>query len=303
MSTSTLMRGATALAASVLIALGTFAATSGIATPRAFAASADGPCAGTNGVTVVVDATNAGGDISVRCALGAQASGWEALQHAGHSIESVPQYPGTAVCKIDGRPAAGYPTCWQTNFWSYFHAPNTATGAAWKFAGTGAATYKPAPGSVEGWKYTSVTTQNDPPARGPVFATSTPTTQSPPPPPPAGSSPPPTIRVSAPAANAAPTGSAPPNASGTPAPAGAPGSAAPSATVSTDTSSTTTSAPGTARSEAPGRELDPVDVSNQTSSGNGAPIGTIVGVALVICVAGAAGVVAYRRRASHATDN
>jgi hypothetical protein len=302
MSTRRNVRRARALAVFVLIATCAIAMSCVVGAPGASAASADGACAGASGVTVVVDATNAGGDISVRCALGLQASGWDALQHAGHDIVSVPQYPGTAVCKIDGRPADGYPTCWQTNFWSYFHAPNTAAGAAWKFSGSGAATYKPPAGSVDGWKYTSVGTQNDPPGRGPAFVTSAPTTQ-PPSAPPSVSATPPLNRQVAPA----PVASAAPPASGAP----ATGGAAPTTTLApgavtaetpSDAGTTTSRPPSDARADATRRALDPVDVSNETSSGNGAPIGTVVGVALVIGVAGAAGAVAYRRRASRAAD-
>ncbi len=69
-------------------------------------------------MTVVVDATMVGAGTSVRCALGPQANGWEALQHAHHTVAPHPSFAG-AVCQIDGIPTEGYPTCWETNFWSY----------------------------------------------------------------------------------------------------------------------------------------------------------------------------------------
>ena len=47
----------------------------------------EGACVGDSGVTVVVDATMVGVGTSVRCALGPQANGWEALQHAHHTVE------------------------------------------------------------------------------------------------------------------------------------------------------------------------------------------------------------------------
>ena len=134
----------------------------------AAAASAAGACTGTSGVTVVVDARNAGGGISVRCALGPQPSGWKALENADHALTSPPRYPGTAVCQIDGLPQAGFPTCWESNVWWYSHATNP-NGAAWTESGTGAATYVPAPGSVEGWKYRSLADSNLFPPAGPGF--------------------------------------------------------------------------------------------------------------------------------------
>jgi hypothetical protein len=134
----------------------------------AAAASAAGACRGTSGVTVVVDARNAGGVISVRCALGPQPSGWKALENAGHALTSPPQYPGTAVCQIDGLPQAGFPTCWESNVWWYSHATNP-NGAPWTNSSVGAATYVPAPGSVEGWKYRSLADSNLFPPTGPGF--------------------------------------------------------------------------------------------------------------------------------------
>ena len=102
------------LASLTLVALGH--------TTSADAATANEACSGNSGVTVVVDATNAGGGIVVRCALGPQASGWAALEAAGFALSSPPRFPGTAVCQIDGLPASGYPDCWETNVWWYSHA-------------------------------------------------------------------------------------------------------------------------------------------------------------------------------------
>src|SRR5262249_26205989 len=108
----------------------------------------NGACAGTSGITIVVDATNAGGGVNVRCALGAQSNGWNALPNAGHTVGPVTNQP-QAVCTIDGEPTDGYPTCWATKYWSYWHAPNTRAGATWTYSAVGATTYKPALGSVE----------------------------------------------------------------------------------------------------------------------------------------------------------
>jgi hypothetical protein len=287
--------------------------------PGAEAASADGPCVGDTGVTVVVDATKAGGGISVRCALGPQASGWDALQNSGHAITSVPQYPGTAVCTVDGRPSAGYPTCWETNFWSYHHAPNTRAGAAWTFSGVGAATYKPAPGSVEGWKYTSTANRSDAPGAGPVFA-APPTTGTTPPAPP----PPPASGGGAPPA-AAPRGAAPQSNTSPGSGSGAPtGPAAPSDSSTNATTTlppaagapeTTDSAPGptagatTAPSTGAGaedgddgasdsREIAAEPARDTTDSGGGFPFATVIGAVLIVALATGAGFVARQRRTS-----
>ena len=171
------------VSACAVVALLTALVTLANAAPAA-AASAAGACHGTSGVTVVVDATNAGGGISVRCALGPQSSGWNALENAGHTLTSPPRYPGTAVCQIDGLPQAGYPTCWESNVWWYSHASNP-DGAAWTESGVGAATYVPAPGSVDGWKYRSLSDPGKFPPLGPAFGIAAPPVDPPPTSPPA----------------------------------------------------------------------------------------------------------------------
>jgi hypothetical protein len=267
----------------------------------------EGACVGDSGVTVVVDATMAGAGTSVRCALGPQANGWEALQHAHHTVAPHPTFAG-AVCQIDGIPTEGYPTCWETNFWSYHHAPNARPGASWTFSVVGANTYKPGPGSVEGWKYTSTATQRQPPGVGPVFAEATPPTPPPtapptsvPPPPsaavptkpgtgPSGATVPPTGTV---ASGSSPTtttvGAAPLDAATTTVPAAV--LAAPGATT------TSTSAASSADDALPaGRALGGVDLSSKTHASSGFPLAMLAGIALIVAFAASAGVVAYRRR-------
>ncbi|GIU85857.1 MAG: hypothetical protein KatS3mg009_0372 [Acidimicrobiia bacterium] len=147
--------------------------------PAGAATWTEGACAGTEGVTVVVDASALGGPLTVRCALGTPASGWAALEAAGHVLTSVPGFPGAAVCTIDGRPASGFPACWETGFWSYWHAPSTAPGSAWTFSTVGASARVPPPGSAEGWAF--ATGPATPPAAGPAFATTTTTATTAPP--------------------------------------------------------------------------------------------------------------------------
>ncbi len=286
-------------ASTVLALLATFAPF--VDAAPAAAASAAGACAGTSGVTVVVDARNAGGGISVRCALGPQPSGWKALENAGHTLTSPPRYPGTAVCQIDGLPQAGYPTCWETNVWWYSRAANP-NGADWSESGTGASTYAPAPGSVEGWKYRSLSDPNRFPPSGPGFGVAVAPVDPP------AASPPATKPPSSGGVNpggkplASNGGAAPTTPPTAPSPTAAPGAAAAVTTstiaaelVAPDDATTTSRAnsrTGTTSSDK--RALAGVDVSSTKGSG-GIPFGTIFGAVVVLALAAAAAVVAYRR--------
>lgn len=109
------------------------------------------PCPTSNGVTVIVDFTRFDNTIKMTCATGPQPNGWKALESAGFTLGSVPMYPGQAICTINQLPKEGYPTCWWTGFWSYWH-DETRSGE-WTFSEWGAAARTPPPGSVEGWRY------------------------------------------------------------------------------------------------------------------------------------------------------
>jgi hypothetical protein len=263
----------------------------------ASAASAAGACVGNTGVTVVVDATNAGGGISVRCALGPQASGWKALESAGHVLTSPPRYPGTAVCQIDGLPQAGYPTCWESNVWWYSHA-SSPDASSWSESGVGAATYAPAPGTVEGWKYRSLSDPNRFPPPGPGFGIGVPPVASPPTPP---ATKPPSPGAAKPGGSpVAPSGGVTPSTLPTAPTTTAPTSSGLTATTAggliANNDATTTGRP-TGRSTSTSsdkRALAGADLSNTRDSG-GIPIGTIVGAVVVLALAAAAAVVAYRR--------
>jgi hypothetical protein len=278
----------------------------------------NGACVGTSGITVVVDATNAGGDVNVHCALGAQSTGWDALTNAGHVVSAVTNQP-QAVCTIDGKPAQGYPTCWATKYWSYWHAPNAHAGATWTYSRTGSVTYKPAPGSVEGWRFTDVGKSNDPPSVGPVFAGAIPPPSKPPvtkppatvPPPGRAGSQPPVGGGGAPVTGAGPTapGAAAPGSTGVgtgPATTVAPTGNAPTSSSSAATAgaaaagrATTTTTPGTtgASGDVTGAAVHGENVSS-TKDASQVPWTTIVGVLLIVAFAGGAGFVAWRRRAA-----
>lgn len=100
------------------------------------------------GVLVVVDASAAGGDMTVRCATGTPKTGLDALAAAGFDYTFVPRIPGM-VCQIDNRPdpCNNAPA---NAYWSYWHRD---THGSWRYATEGAGTYRPAAGDTEGWVF------------------------------------------------------------------------------------------------------------------------------------------------------
>lgn len=102
-------------------------------------------CAGDEGVTVVVDFTDTGGEIVVGCATGPQESGRTALEGAGFAPEDT--FPGM-IGVIDGVPNP-VPEEFDGNFWSYWFVND----GEWESSMVGADEAKPAPGDIEGWRY------------------------------------------------------------------------------------------------------------------------------------------------------
>jgi hypothetical protein len=127
-----------------ILAVLTFTAAALVAAPQAQAAG----CAGSSGVTVVIDFAALGGGVQTGCALGDPATGLAALTGAGFSYAFVPRQPGF-ICRINAlpNPCNGAPA---TAYWSYWHAQ---PGGTWSYSTSGAAGYNPAPGSVEGWAF------------------------------------------------------------------------------------------------------------------------------------------------------
>lgn len=105
-----------------------------------------GSCADDQGVTVVVDFTDVGGDIVVACSALDPSSGREALEAAGFTITE--SQPGL-ICAIDDRPDP-CPETFDGSFWSYWHS--TPDGD-WTSYLVGADASDPAPGELEGWRY------------------------------------------------------------------------------------------------------------------------------------------------------
>jgi hypothetical protein len=130
----------------VAVAVST-AAVGGLAVATASPASA-AACAGTTGVTVVVDFGSLGGGVKTMCAPGDPTSGLTALTGAGYTYAFAPRFPGF-VCQINVKPnpCNGGPA---TAYWSYWHAPRHG---AWTYSTSGAGSYNPKPNTVEGWAF------------------------------------------------------------------------------------------------------------------------------------------------------
>ncbi|WP_324649787.1 hypothetical protein [Georgenia sp. H159] len=104
----------------------------------------------TDGVAVVVDLTDVGGEVEVGCAAGDPASGREALEQAGFTpTDSIPGM----ICAIDARPDP-CPEEFDGSFWSYWAGED----GQWVAHLEGADSVDPAPGDVEGWRYNDGTT-------------------------------------------------------------------------------------------------------------------------------------------------
>ena len=117
-----------------------------LATPPAQAEVVSGSgCTDEDGVTVVVDFTDVGGELQVGCAEGDPASGREALEEAGFTPED--SQPGM-ICAVDGLPDP-CPEEFDGSFWSYWYVEEDA----WVSYQVGADEADPTPGSVEGWRY------------------------------------------------------------------------------------------------------------------------------------------------------
>lgn len=99
-----------------------------------------------DGVTVVVDLTDLGGEVEVGCAEGEPESGRDALESAG--FETADSQPGM-ICAINSLPDP-CPEEFDGNYWAYFTAED---GGEWTPSMEGADTAVPAPGAFEGWRY------------------------------------------------------------------------------------------------------------------------------------------------------
>ncbi len=115
------------------------------------------PCEPNTGVTVIVDYHNIGDRmIDVGCALGEQATGVEALQHAGFALEGTTDEGLAFICRIDGEPTPEEEGCETTPggsaYWSYWRGK---PGGRWAYSGVGAKSPQSRSpiNSVEGWSF------------------------------------------------------------------------------------------------------------------------------------------------------
>ena len=137
------MRAGAARLLALAVALAATGAGAFSLAPSAHAAA----CEQAAGVTVVVDHGTTE-RASLGCATGDPATGLDALKKSGHGYTFMPRQPGF-VCTIDARPdpCNNGPA---HAYWSYWHAQ---PGGPWSYASTGAASYNPEPGSVDGWSF------------------------------------------------------------------------------------------------------------------------------------------------------
>jgi hypothetical protein len=135
----------TAALLSVVLATGGMTVASAAGPAQAAAAA---KCSGKTGINVVVDFTKLKGKVKIGCDKKKPASGLAALKRAGFSYAFVPRHPGF-ICTIDRRPSKcnGAPT---SAYWSYWHAKPHGK---WMYSKLGAGSYKPKPGTVEGWAF------------------------------------------------------------------------------------------------------------------------------------------------------
>lgn len=262
-----------------LLALGAPAAR---AAPERTTAAA---CAGSSGVTVVVDFGSTAGGVQVRCAPGSPRNGFAALAGAGFSIRNVSTQPGF-LCTIDGQPAddpcTRVPSA--ARYWSYWYAER---GEPWTYSTSGGSRTPP-PGSVEGWAFGA----GDPPAvlpPGPSAPTATTTTTRPAPAPPSTAPAPTAVAPSGPAAGSTTTIT--------------PG--APSTTEADGSSPSTTGGDGSAAAPdgsdddqaGPRRDGDQAGLASAPrSTGGGSAGGALLGGAAVVALVAAAATTARRRR-------
>jgi hypothetical protein len=128
------------------VALGLLAVLPTAASAAAGPAPAGGCASADEGVTVVVDFTDVGGEVEVGCAEGDPASGREALELAGFSLA---EDSSGLICAVNAQPDP-CPTVFEGSFWSYWTAE---PGAEWVSSTTGADLADPVVGNYEGWRY------------------------------------------------------------------------------------------------------------------------------------------------------
>ncbi|WP_422646930.1 ABC transporter substrate-binding protein [Actinoalloteichus caeruleus] len=288
-----------------------------------------GYCPDANGVTVVIDFQELGGQTIIRCAHGDQATGHAALRNAGINITGTNRWGEAFICRIEGLPVPEAEPCIDTPpataYWSYWHSPN---GGAWEYSQWGVMNRKPPLGSFEGWSFSLNRTETtNPPPR---VAPRRPAAPPPPPPAPDQPAPPPQepepeperpVRPPAEQGGAhggteeAPSGAertgtvfefepspepGSPSRSGTATPSGSTEpssepSAGAGATSSVAGASASPGPPGSPAGADPGYP-DPLADRADTGASSGIPPATLLGLAAVVVIVAAGTATAVRRR-------
>ncbi|HTZ09679.1 MAG TPA: hypothetical protein VMB72_11430 [Acidimicrobiales bacterium] len=111
-------------------------------------------CSASRGDLVVVDLRPWGGNLRWGCDP-RPTTGLEALQVAGFTTAGDSQDGDAFVCRIDDDPTPAQQSCISTPpataYWSYWHA--VARQRTWTYSQTGAAGYRPPPGSIDAWVF------------------------------------------------------------------------------------------------------------------------------------------------------
>jgi hypothetical protein len=260
---------------------------------------------------VAVDFAAWGGDIERGCDV-TLTTGYAALHRAGFTTAGDAQDGAGFICRIDDDPPPKQESCATTPpadaYWSYWHADVGQD--TWTYSQEGALDYRPPPGSVDAWTFgaTDIDGTDGQPTFSPdsVRATSgsgtttTTTTTAP-----TGTTSPTTTPASSPRSSTTSTGAPPPavgGSSSTRPDAGTGGVSHPNSITTSPESTTATTA-----TTAPGASSAPTGDTHQTKIVDAAPVTTgrqspgsaipaLLGTGIVLVLAAAAGLVAWRRR-------
>lgn len=133
------------LVGAVVLAAGLGATAPVVAHAGAPAMVETGVCPDAEGVTVVVDKTDLGGEVEIACATDAS-TGTAALQSAGFADT---RDAANLICAIDALPDP-CPAEFTGSYWAYWTAER---GGEWEMAMVGPDEAVPVAGGVEGWRY------------------------------------------------------------------------------------------------------------------------------------------------------
>ncbi|HYL53743.1 MAG TPA: hypothetical protein VEZ15_17345 [Acidimicrobiia bacterium] len=268
------------------------AGVSALVAPTSHADALARPCAaGQTHVTIIVDHGDSSAPSAVCVAAGSTDNGATVLSTRA-SMLGLPQPRFDAsglLCAIDGVPAQGCGEHAGTHYsyWAYFHGVN----GSWSYANIGPAGERVSSGVVEGWRWEPDGSglPTDPPPRAPASTAPCAPPPSPPPLPPAAS------QITTGGATTPPT-NRPARSTAASEPGTRPSVATPRTTVAatpriprTETAATSS----TTLPPSPERALAARATAQR--SHDGAPVGLVVGVVLVVALAAGGGLAARRR--------